>query len=147
MTNHSVFGVNQADWGMWASAFALVESDHHAGTAGWTDSTFYLGVDVYLASVPAPEDVVASVALMRGLRSLDFGAAAAAADRLGATTDRPHLMPPATVLDAVMAAYIGAGRLDDARAAYRILAPRVPEPYGVRSLMLAALVGAPPPGS
>mgnify|MGYP003350747567 CR=1 FL=1 len=40
----------------------------------------------------------------------------------------------------------GAGRLDDARAAYGILARRVPEPFGVRSLMLAALVGAPPPG-
>ena len=135
----------QPDWRRWMVAFAEVESDRHGRSAGWVDSLFYQSVEGYLASADAPADVQASVALLKNVRALDFAAAAAAADRAGAITPGSPLLPPTLLLDAAVAAYLGAGRPESARTAFELLAPRTGRsPGNARNLVLGALVGAAP---
>ena len=54
-----------------------------------------------------------------------------------------QLLPPPILLDAAIAAYLGAGRPESARAAFDALAPKTGRPAGhVRNLVLDALVRA-----
>ena len=92
----------------------------------------------------APAEVRASVELLGGLRALDLEAAAKAADRLRVTDATvPQLLPPSVLVDAAIAAYLGVGRPESARAAFDALAPKTGRAQGdVRNLVLEALVGA-----
>ena len=131
-----------ADWRRWFDQFALVEQVLHGRAAGWVDTTFYRKSRDYLSVNRAPAEVRASVELLRGLRALDLEAAAVAADRLRVTDATvPQLLPPSVLVDAAVAAYLGAGRPESARAAFDALAPKTGRPQGdVRNLVLDALV-------
>jgi hypothetical protein len=136
-----------ADWRQWFEQFMLVEGVLHGRAAGWADTVHYEAVEGYLGRHGAPELVRETVALLRGLRTLDLAAASAAADALRLTDPTaPQLLPPGIALDAAVAAYLGAGRTDRARAAFEAQLPRTDRPPDdVRNLALAALVGAEPP--
>jgi hypothetical protein len=133
------------DWGAWARIFVQVETTRHARTAGWIDDALYDRVERYLARHAPPDDVRATVAFLKGIRTFDFDAAAAAADVLGATTGPTRLVPTTLLLDASVAAYLGARRADDARRAFRALSPHSGRSRSnARNLWLAALTGAEP---
>jgi hypothetical protein len=133
------------DWGAWAVIFLQVETTRHARSAGWTDAGFYDAVERYLARHDVPADVRATVDLLKGIRTFDFARAAAAADVLGATAGPNRLVPTPLLLDASVAAYLGAGRGEAARAAFRALAPQSGRsPSNARNLWLAALAAAAP---
>jgi hypothetical protein len=124
------------------SAFIDAEVARHGRTTGWRDAAFYDAVHGFLDRQRAPDDVRASVELMEGLRSLDFERAAAAADRLQLRADRAPLLPPRLLLDAAVAAYLGADHADRAAAAYDALAPRTGRaPDNARNRWLASLIG------
>jgi len=133
-----------ADWRRWFDQFSLVEQVLHGRAAGWIDTTFYRKGHDYLRDNRAPDAVRASVELLRGLRALDLEAAAGAADRLRVTDATvPQLVPPSVLVDAAVAAYLGAGRPESARAAFDALSPKTGRPQGnVRNLVLDALVRA-----
>ena len=133
-----------ADWRLWFDQFALVEQVFHGRAAGWIDTTFYRKSRDYLSDNRAPAQVRASVELLGGLRALDLEAAAVAADRLRVTDATvPQLLPPSVLVDAAIAAYLGAGRPESARAAFDALAPKTGRPQGeIRNLVLDALVRA-----
>jgi spermidine synthase len=129
------------DWGAWARIFVQVETARHARTAGWIDAELYGSVERYLEGHDPPADVRATVALLEGIRTLDFAAAAAAADVLGATEGPNRLVPTPLLLDAAVVGYLGSGRTDDARAAFRALAPHSGRsPSSARNLWLAAVI-------
>jgi hypothetical protein len=111
-------------WTEWTRSFGRVEAELHGRSAGWVDTAFYGAADRYLQRAEAPDGVAAAVALLRGVRAHDLEAAAAAADRLGSSPDADALLPPALRLDAGTAAYLGAGRPDDARRLYDALVGR-----------------------
>jgi hypothetical protein len=143
-TESLVLGPPPADWRLWFEQFELVEEVVHGRATGWVHESLYEAAESYLAQHGAPMDVQASLELLKGLRSLDLTSSADAADRLNvADPAARQLIRPDVLLDAVVAAYLGAGRPEKARAALDALAPRTGRPADhVRNLALDALVDA-----
>jgi spermidine synthase len=142
--NDIVLGLAPTDWAAWVRRFVAIEGAHHGRAAGWVDEPFYRAIERFMDARGAPDEARATLALLEGVRTFDFPRAADAADRLGMARGAT-LMPPALLLDAAVAAYVGAGRVDAARAAYETLAPATGgRPGNAYDLWMAALVGAEP---
>ena len=141
LTNGMAGDAPPPSWTEWTRAFVQVEGERHGRSSGWVDTTFYREAERYLEQTAAPDGLVAAVALLEGIRGHDMAAAAAAADRLGATADSDAWLPAALRVDAGVAAYLAAGRPADARRLYDALVGRSGRtPGDLRNRILDALI-------
>lgn len=124
-----------AIWGAWTTLFERVESELHWGTVGWADTAFYGEVHEFLDRVDAPREARAAVDLKHGLALLDWERVASAADVLVARVAAGEAwVPPATLLDASVVAYLRVGRPTAARNALDMLSRT--SGYGADNLRL-----------
>lgn len=118
-------------WDTWGEGFSRAAGDLHWGTTGWADTTFYRASRSFLERAEAPAEARAVVDLHEAVSLYDWTAAARAADLL---IDRvaagERWVPPATLLDAAVLAYLGVDRLEAARNALEALAPATGRPPG-----------------
>ena len=129
-------------WQGWAAGFDRAESALHWGTVGWVEASFYGEVFAYLDRVDAPAPARAVVELRHALSLREWERVAAAADRLvGRVAAREAWIPPATLLDAAVLAYLRTDRPSAARNALDLLAPRAARTPGhLRNRLLEAMV-------
>jgi predicted membrane-bound spermidine synthase len=114
-----------ASWEQWAMGFESVEADLHWGTVGWVDADFYSEVYGFLDRAGAPAEARAAVDLKHGLGLLEWERAARAADLLvSRVAGGERWVPPSTLLDVAVVAYLRVGRPTGARNALNLLGPR-----------------------
>ena len=126
------------DWTAWIQDVIPVEAALHGGTAGSADSAFYRRLFDHLERWDAPPEARDAVAFLHGLAAWDFSEAADAAGALldAAEAGRTWL-PPSLFLDGAVVACLKAGRLERARRALGLLAPRTgraPDDFRLRLL-------------
>jgi hypothetical protein len=136
-------------WQAWTAGFDRAETALHFGTVGWVDTTFYRIADDYLDRAGAPSEARAAVDLRRALALLDWEGVAAAADFLvSRVAAREPWVPPGTLLDAAVLAYLRVGRPTAARNALDLLVPRTGRATSnLRTRLLEALVAEAEPAA
>lgn len=119
------------DWEAWAAAFDRAERELHWGTAGWVHEGFYRLVRGYLQRAGAPAEAHAVLAVLHGGATHDWAEAARGGDALvGAVALGRRWVRPSVLLDVAVTAYLHEGRVNDARRALDVLAPRSGRPAG-----------------
>ncbi len=134
--------VNEAEWLAWARLFDRTERGLHWGTVGWADSTFYGAVYRTLEAGDPPAEARASVDLLHGTATQDWGKAAAAAEvLLGPVSDGEGWVRPTVLLDVSVIANLRLGRPAMARRAWALLQERTDRaPWNLRNRYLERVV-------
>ncbi|MEX0836794.1 MAG: hypothetical protein WD101_00575, partial [Gemmatimonadota bacterium] len=131
-------------WDTWGEGFSRAAGDLHWGTTGWTDTTFYRAARSFLERAEAPSRAHAVVDLHEAVSLFDWPNAARAADLLvNRVAAGERWVPPATLSDAAVLAYLGVDRPQAARSALQALAPATGRPPGhLRHRVLDAWIAA-----
>ncbi len=129
-------------WDTWGEGFSRASGDLHWGTTGWSDSTFFRAARGFLDRADAPTEARAVVDLHEAIAEFDWTRAARAADILvGQVGEGARWMPPASLLDAAVVAYLAVNRPSAARNAFRLLGPRTGrDPGHLRDRVLEAWI-------
>jgi hypothetical protein len=116
-------GVAPDDWPKWMELVMVVNTNHHAGTAGVVDTALYVSLNRFLATVKAPEEVVTAVAVLRALTAWDFAAAARESERLLSSPAAFTLIPIDYLRDGAVVSNL---KIGDVEAAKRIFDMTLP---------------------
>lgn len=118
-------------WDTWGEGFSRAAGDLHWGTTGWADPTFYRVVRSFLERAEAPAEARAVIDLHEAVSLFDWARAARAADVLvDPVAAGQRWVPPTTLLDAAVLAYLRVDRPEAARNALEVLAPGTGRPAG-----------------